>query len=110
MRGRLAEIQENPDKSLLIRAEDTFLAQPIEINVDMVVLSIGLETTHDSGKIASMLAIQKSTDGFFMEAHPKLRPVDSLTDGIFIAGVAQGPKDIPDAVSQAKVLLRVLLS
>ncbi|MCF2140334.1 MAG: CoB--CoM heterodisulfide reductase iron-sulfur subunit A family protein [Candidatus Lokiarchaeota archaeon] len=102
MRGRLAEIQENPDKSLLIRAEDTFLAQPIEINVDMVVLSIGLETTHDSGKIASMLAIQKSTDGFFMEAHPKLRPVDSLTDGIFIAGVAQGPKDIPDAVSQAK--------
>ncbi|MHA1777070.1 MAG: FAD-dependent oxidoreductase [Promethearchaeota archaeon] len=102
MRGRLAEIQENPDKSLLIRAEDTFLSQPIELNVDMVVLSIGLEITQDSDQIASLLAIQKSSDGFFMEAHPKLRPVDSLTDGIFIAGTAQGPKDIPDAVSQAK--------
>lgn len=102
MRGRLAEIQENPDQSLLIRAEDTLLSQPISLNVDMVVLSVGLQPREDAARIGSLVAIQRSTDGFFMEAHPKLRPVDSLTDGIYIAGVAQGPKDIPDAVSQAK--------
>ncbi|TFH30314.1 MAG: CoB--CoM heterodisulfide reductase iron-sulfur subunit A family protein [Promethearchaeota archaeon] len=102
MRGRLAEIQENPDKSLLIRAEDTFLGQPLAFSVDMVVLSNGVEARSDSDKVASLVAIQKSADGFFMEAHPKLRQVDSLTDGVYIAGVAQGPKDIPDVVSQAK--------
>ena len=48
------------------------------------------------------LRIQKSADGFFLEAHPKLRPVDTLTEGIFVAGVSQGPKDIPDSVAQAK--------
>ena len=68
----------------------------------MFVLSCGLEAKADANKVASLLSIQRSADGFFMEAHPKLRPVDTLTDGIFIAGVAQGPKDIPDAVSQAK--------
>ncbi|UYP43902.1 H(2):CoB-CoM heterodisulfide,ferredoxin reductase subunit A [Candidatus Lokiarchaeum ossiferum] len=102
MRGRLAEIQENPDKTLYIRAEDTFLSRPININADLVVLSTGVESRSDTKNITSLLSIQQSTDGFLMEAHPKLRPVDSLTDGIFIAGVAQGPKDIPDAVSQAK--------
>ncbi|MHA2017776.1 MAG: 4Fe-4S binding protein [Promethearchaeota archaeon] len=102
MRGRLAEIYENPDKTLLIRAEDTFLSRPIALNVDLVVLSTGVETRFDSAKVASLLGIQQTADGFFMEAHPKLRPVDSLTAGIFIAGVAQGPKDIPDAVGQAK--------
>ncbi len=102
MRGRLAEIQENLDQSLLLRAEDTLLGRPISLTVDMVVLSIGVEPRQDSDKIAALLAIQKSSDGFFLEAHPKLRPVDALTDGIFIAGVAQSPKDIPDAVSQAK--------
>jgi len=102
MRGRLAEIYQQPDKTLLIRAEDTFLSRPIALNVDLVVLSTGVETRFDSAKVASLLGIQQTADGFFMEAHPKLRPVDSLTAGIFIAGVAQGPKDIPDAVGQAK--------
>ncbi|QEE16974.1 4Fe-4S binding protein [Promethearchaeum syntrophicum] len=102
MRGRLAEIYQNPDKTLLLRGEDTFLSRPIAINVDLVVLSTGVETRSDSSQVASMLGIQQTSDGFFMEAHPKLRPVDCLTAGIFVAGVAQGPKDIPDAVSQAK--------
>ncbi|MHA1563509.1 MAG: 4Fe-4S dicluster domain-containing protein [Promethearchaeota archaeon] len=102
MRGRLAEIYQNPDKTLLIRGEDTFLSRPIAINVDLVVLSTGVESRSDSSQVATMLGIQQTADGFFMEAHPKLRPVDSLTDGIFVAGVAQGPKDIPDVVSQAK--------
>jgi heterodisulfide reductase subunit A len=102
IRGRVAEILENPDKSLMIRAEDTFLSTPINLTVDMVVLSVGLDSKSDADELAAKLSIQRTGDGFFMEAHPKLRPVDCLTDGIFVAGVAQGPKDIPDAVSQAK--------
>ncbi|MHA1821128.1 MAG: FAD-dependent oxidoreductase [Promethearchaeota archaeon] len=103
IRGRLAEIMEDKEtKNLIIRAEDTLLQRPIELTVDMVVLSIGLEARKDSDNIARLLSIQKTADGFFMEAHPKLRPVDTLTDGIFLAGVAQGPKDIPDTVAQAK--------
>jgi len=101
-RGRLAEIQENPDKSLLIRSEDTFLGQLVEMSVDLVVLSVGLEAQSDAGKVGALLGVQKSADGFMMEAHPKLRPVESLTEGVFIAGTAQGPKDIPDTVAQAK--------
>lgn len=103
IRGRVSEITENSaDKSLNILAEDTLLGELLEITVDMVVLSIGLEARKGADKLGALLTIQRSADGFFLEAHPKLRPVDSLTDGIFIGGVAQGPKDIPDAVAQAK--------
>jgi heterodisulfide reductase subunit A len=102
IRGRIAEVREDEDHKIIIRAEDTLLQQPIEIKVDLFVLSIGIEPRADSDEITSLLRIQKSSDGFFLEAHPKLRPVDTLTEGIFIAGVAQGPKDIPDSVGQAK--------
>jgi len=102
IRGRIAEVSEDKDHNIIIRAEDTLLQTPIELKVELFVLSCGLEPRADSNKITSLLRIQKSSDGFFMEAHPKLRPVDTLTEGIFIAGVAQGPKDIPDAVAQAK--------
>lgn len=102
IRGRIAEVSEDADHNIIIRAEDTLLQTPIEIKVDLFVLSTGLEPRADAGKVASLLSIQRSSDGFFMEAHPKLRPVDTLTDGIFIAGVSQGPKDIPDTVAQAK--------
>jgi len=102
IRGRIAEVSEDEDHNIIIRSEDTLLQQPIELKVDLFVLSAGLEPRADADKITSLLRIQKSSDGFFLEAHPKLRPVDTLTEGIFIAGVAQGPKDIPDAVAQAK--------
>ncbi len=102
IRGRIAEVREDEDKNIVIRAEDTLLQEPIELKVNMFVLSCGLEPRADAGDIASLVRIQRSSDGFFMEAHPKLRPVDTLTEGIFVAGVAQGPKDIPDAVAQAK--------
>lgn len=103
IRGRLSEVYEDPqDKGIYLRGEDTLLQTPIELKVDMLVLSVGLEARKSSDSITQLLSIQKSSDGFFMEAHPKLRPVDTLTDGIFVAGVAQGPKDIPDAVAQAK--------
>jgi heterodisulfide reductase subunit A len=102
MRGRIAEVSEDEDHNIIIRSEDTLLQQPVELKVDLFVLSCGLEPRADADIITSLLRIQRSADGFFLEAHPKLRPVDTLTDGIFIAGVAQGPKDIPDAVAQAK--------
>ncbi|MBD3213183.1 MAG: 4Fe-4S dicluster domain-containing protein [Candidatus Lokiarchaeota archaeon] len=102
IRGRIAEVYEGEDDKIVIRAEDTVMQRPIELEVDLFVLSTGIEPRDDSDKIASLLSVQKSADGFFMEAHPKLRPVDTLTNGIFVAGVAQGPKDIPDTVAQAK--------
>jgi len=102
VRGRIAEVSEDKEHNIIIRAEDTLIQEPMELKVDMLVLSTGLEARPDADQVGGMLSVQRSADGFFMEAHPKLRPVDTLTDGIFIAGVAQGPKDIPDTVSQAK--------
>ncbi len=102
IRGRIAEVQEDEDHNIMIRAEDTLLQRKVEMKVDMLVLSIGLEPQCDIEDLARIFNVQRTEDGFLMEAHPKLRPVDTLTDGIFIAGVVQGPKDIPDAVAQAK--------
>lgn len=100
LRGKPAQIFENDDLTLTVRAEDTLLGKITEYTYDMVVLSIGLEAPEGSNELRQTLGLSRSADGFYMEAHPKLRPVDTLTDGVYIAGVAQGPKDIPDAVAQ----------
>lgn len=100
LRGRPAQIFENEDDSLTIRAEDTLLGKVTEYDYDLVVLSVGLSTPEGGEELRQTLGISRSSDGFLMEAHPKLRPVDTLTDGIYLAGVAQGPKDIPDSVAQ----------
>ncbi|MHA1145265.1 MAG: 4Fe-4S binding protein [Candidatus Helarchaeota archaeon] len=103
IRGRIAEIYEVPEtKNLIVRGEDTFLRRPFELEVDMIVLAVGLVPSPELGKIVRILNLSQGTDGFLLEAHPKLRPVDTLTDGIFVAGAVQGPKDIPDTVAQAK--------
>jgi heterodisulfide reductase subunit A len=67
----------------------------------MVVLSTAVEAPHDADRVASMFGLGRSQDGFFAEAHPKLRPVETNTDGVFLAGNAQGPKDVPDTVAHA---------
>ena len=72
-----------------------------DIKADLVVLAVGLVPKEDAKELSRVLNISQSGDGFFLEAHPKLRPVDTFTDGIFLAGCCQGPKDIPDAVAQA---------
>ena len=100
IRGRPAQILENDDLTLTIRAEDTLLGKVTEYTYDLVVLSVGLEHSAGSDELRQTLGLSRSADGFYMEAHPKLRPVDTLTDGVYIAGVAQGPKDIPDSVAQ----------
>jgi len=103
IRGRPAKLSENPEtKSITIRAEETLLNKITERDFDLVVLSVGLQPSEGSKKIAKILSLTTSPDGFLAEAHPKLRPVDTAMDGIYIAGCAQGPKDIPDSVAQAK--------
>ena len=72
-----------------------------DIEADLVVLATGLVPKEDAKELARVLNINQSADGFFLEAHPKLRPMDTFTDGIFLAGCCQSPKDIPDAVAQA---------
>jgi heterodisulfide reductase subunit A len=86
---------------LTLRVEDTLLGMVRRIPVDMVVLSVGLEPHADSQDVRRLFNITCSTEGFFLERHPKLAPVNTFTDGVFLAGCCQGPKDIPDTVAQA---------
>ncbi|MCL7453262.1 MAG: CoB--CoM heterodisulfide reductase iron-sulfur subunit A family protein [Anaerolineae bacterium] len=100
-RGNPSEIFWRGDK-LVIRAEDTLLRRTVEVEADMAVLAVGLEPGAAGQGVAQMLKLSRTGDGFLAEAHPKLRPVDTTSDGIFLAGTCQGPKDIPDTVAQAK--------
>jgi heterodisulfide reductase subunit A len=89
-------------EGLLVRTEDTLLGKTVELEADLVILSTGLEPCEESDKISRLFKLSRSPDGFFMEAHPKLRPVDTNTAGVYLAGCCQSPKDIPDTVAQAK--------
>lgn len=106
IRGKVAEVVESGWKQedegkLLVRCEDTLIGKFREIPVDMVVLCNALEPQRDASKVAKTFGISRSADGFFLERHPKLDPMATMSDGIYIAGCAQGPKDIPDSVAQA---------
>jgi heterodisulfide reductase subunit A len=100
-RGNPSEIFRRGDK-LVVRTEDTLLRRTIEVEADMVILAVGLEPGTGGAEISQMLKLSCTGDSFLAEAHPKLRPVDTTSDGIFLAGTCQGPKDIPDTVAQAK--------
>lgn len=106
IRGRVAEVTDaalRPEEEgkLVIRAEDTLIGVVRRIPVDMVVLAVGLEPQADAEKLRHTFNISCSRDGWFLERHPKLAPVSTFTDGVFLAGACQGPKDIPDSVAQA---------
>jgi heterodisulfide reductase subunit A len=117
VRGKVAEVTDaarlpGEEGKLIIQAEDTLAGKQRRIPVDMVILSIGLEPRHDANEVAKLFGISCSSDGWFTEKHPKLDPVATMTEGIFIAGCAQGPKDIPTSVAQgaaasARVLGRI---
>jgi len=109
IRGKGSEIYKK-DGRLIVEAEDTLLGTPVEIPVDLVVLGTGLTARHDAERVAQVLGISQSSDGFFMETHPKLRPVSTNVDGIFLAGCCQGPKDIPDTVAQASAAAAEVMS
>jgi heterodisulfide reductase subunit A len=114
VRGRVAEVTDaarmpGEEGKLIIQAEDTFIGQQRRIPVDMVILSAALEPRRDSKEVAHKFGISCSAAGWLIEKHPKLDPVATMTEGIFIAGCAQGPKDIPASVSQgAAAAARVL--
>jgi heterodisulfide reductase subunit A len=106
IRGRVGEVTDwafTPEEEghLVIRVEDTLAGYVRRIPVDMVVLSVGLEPHADAQDVRRMFNMSCGSEGFFLERHPKLAPVNTFTDGIFIAGCCQGPKDIPDSVAQA---------
>ncbi|MGE4297960.1 MAG: FAD-dependent oxidoreductase [Desulfovibrionaceae bacterium] len=100
VRGRPASITQENGK-LVVVAEDTLLGEMVRIPVDMVVLCTAMTPRHDAGEVARTFGISQGLDKFFLEEHPKLGPVSTATDGVFLAGTCQGPKDIPDAVSHA---------
>ncbi len=95
-----SEIAGREEGHLLVRCEDTLAGRFREIPADMVILCTALEAQKDAKDTARRFGISVGADGFFIERHPKLGPVSTTTDGIFIAGACQGPKDIPDSVAQ----------
>jgi len=101
IRGRGAEVLVLDDGQLRVRAENTNLGIPAEIDVDMVVLASAMEAPPDTGDVASVFGISRSANGFLQEAHPKLRPFHTNSDGVFLAGCCQSPKDVPDTVAHA---------
>jgi heterodisulfide reductase subunit A len=106
IRGKVAEVTDramNDDEKgkLIVCGEDTLLGTTVRVPVDMVILCIALEARADAKQVSQLLGISQDADGFFIERHPKLDPVATMSDGIFIAGCCQGCKDIPDTVAQA---------
>ncbi len=100
-RGYVSELYKRGDK-VVIRAEDTLMQKPIEVEADLVVLGIGLTPRPETDEIANLIGLPRSGDGFLLEIHPKLRPVETAVDGVFLAGTCQGPKDIVDTLAQAR--------
>ncbi len=114
VRGKVAEVTDaarlpGEEGKLIIQVEDTLIGKQRRIPVDMVILSVGLEPRRDAKEVARKFGIACSANGWFTERHPKLDPVATMTEGIFIVGCAQGPKDIPASVAQgAAAAARVL--
>jgi heterodisulfide reductase subunit A len=105
IRGRVADVTDaarlpGEEGKLIVQAEDTLIGKQRRVPVDMVLLSAGMEARHDSQDVSLMFGMGCDFDGFFTERHPKLDPVATMTEGIYIAGACQGPKDIPDSVAQ----------
>ncbi len=102
IRGLPGSIKEDPKtRDLILAVENTENDKLDTHKTDMVVLAVGLQPPETMAAVQEMLTLQKTSDGFFLEAHPKLQPVDSATRGVFFAGCAEGPKDIRESVTQA---------
>ncbi len=93
---------QTPEDPLQIEADDPVLGQKLKINADMLVLSTGIVHRQDSEQLAKTLKVPLDQDGFFLEAHIKLRPVDFATDGIYLCGLAHSPKFVGESISQAR--------
>ncbi|MFH1130462.1 MAG: CoB--CoM heterodisulfide reductase iron-sulfur subunit A family protein, partial [Pseudomonadota bacterium] len=108
VRGKVGRINYEGDLpsgesgKLVVEAENTLLGEMVKVPVDMVILCAGLQPRDDANKVARLFNLSRRADGFFLERHIKLDPVASPTEGVFIVGCAQGPRDIPDTVAQAE--------
>ncbi len=100
LRGKVSKIFEEKGK-IKVWGVDTLSGKNVEIDADMVVLAMAMRPSDGAGELAKKLKINTGKDGFLSEAHPKLKPVESVTPGMYLAGAAQAPKDIPEAVAQA---------
>ena len=100
IRGLPYEITQN-NGYLHLRGENTLLQEIYDFDMDMVILSVGMEPQEDATDVQRLLNLSTDSHGFFLESHPKLKPVDTATGGIFLAGSAEAPKDIKDSVTQA---------
>jgi len=102
VRGLPGDIEGDPETgNLIVTVENTTSGKLERHELDMVVLSVGVQPPKDLAKISSLLTLSKTSDGFFMESHPKLKPVDAPTRGVYFAGFCESPKDIKDSVCQA---------
>ena len=101
IKGQVGKVIPQPNGKLLVQGADLIDSKQILKEADMVVLAAAIEPNEGVRKIATMLTASIDTNNFLTEAHAKLRPVESPTAGIFLSGVCQGPKDIPETVSQA---------
>lgn len=101
IKGQVAKVCPQSDGTLMVNGVDLLSDKQVKIEADMVVLAAAIEPDPTARSIATMLTASIDTNNFFTEAHPKLRPVESPTAGVFLSGVCQGPKDIPETVSQA---------
>jgi heterodisulfide reductase subunit A len=99
--GLPSDIRSDMDGNLYFDVYDRGTNKLLQIRPDLVVLANGLVPNNDIGQISALFHASRSADGFLLEAHPKLRPLESVMAGIFLAGACQGPKDIPDTVAQA---------
>ncbi len=101
--GRPAEvIEDDKTKNLILKVEDSDIGEFLRLEVDLVVLSCATVPSNGTKQLAELLGINLDENGFFKEVHPKLRPVETNVRGVYICGSAQGPKDIPDSIVQAK--------
>jgi heterodisulfide reductase subunit A len=98
--GRVTRV-ERLNGNLVVRWDESYHHEPDQVEVDMVILATGFEPQEDAGEVANIFGVNRSKDGFFLEKHPKLAPVESVDRGVFLAGACQSPKDIPDSVVQA---------
>jgi heterodisulfide reductase subunit A len=115
IRGKVAKVTdraatEEEKGKLIVLCADTVLGSLIRVPVDMVILCTALEARSDAEQVAKIFTLNRRADGFFLERHVKLDPVATPTDGVFIAGCCEGPKDIPDTVAQASAAAAKVLS
>jgi heterodisulfide reductase subunit A len=106
IRGKVAEISDQPlseeeKGKLIVIAEDTLLGRNVRVPVEMVVLCTAMQARADADRTGRIFGVSQGGDGFFLELHPKLGPINTPTDGLFLAGCCQKPMDIPDSVSHA---------